>query len=306
MAQSRRAERLAQKEEERRLQEIQSEIERKQCLNCDQPLEPTMKFCHNCGQKNVDRRVPIKDLLGEFSRDYLTFDSKFFSSFIPLLFRPGHLTKEFTNGKRVSFIPPIRLYIFISIVYFFAVSFETSVNDIQVNNTITDSTGQVLKTNGLSITLDPESREALGEDNFFVKKINSIATMSQNEKRQMVNRAISILMFLLMPYLAMLLGLFYRKKKRYYVEHLIFSFHFHSFYFLLQLIALIATWLVDGFPYGTVVLLITAVYFYFALLKMYENKWGLNLIKFFGLIVVYLCGMIVLMGIGFFVSIMMS
>jgi hypothetical protein len=62
--------------------------------------------------------------LHQFMSDYFTFDSKFFKSVIPLLFKPGFLTTEFFAGRRVRYITPLRLYIFISIVFFLLLSFS--------------------------------------------------------------------------------------------------------------------------------------------------------------------------------------
>jgi len=44
---------------------------------------------------------------------------------------------------------------------------------------------------------------------------------------------------LMMPFLALILKLFYFKQKRYYVEHLVFCFHTHSFIFLLVTLGLL-------------------------------------------------------------------
>ena len=39
-----------------------------------------------------------------------------------LFFKPAALTKEYLLGKRLSFLPPVRLYIFISFITFFLIS----------------------------------------------------------------------------------------------------------------------------------------------------------------------------------------
>lgn len=40
-------------------------------------------------------------------------------------------------------------------------------------------------------------------------------------------------MFFMIPVFALFLKLVYRRSRKYYTEHLIFSLHFHSFYFLI-------------------------------------------------------------------------
>lgn len=62
--------------------------------------------------------MTFKQFMLDFLGDYFTFDSLIIRSVKPLLFKPGFLTKEFLAGRRVSYIPPIRMFIFISIVFF--------------------------------------------------------------------------------------------------------------------------------------------------------------------------------------------
>ncbi|MEM9896389.1 MAG: DUF3667 domain-containing protein [Bacteroidota bacterium] len=62
--------------------------------------------------------VQFKEFVLDFLGDYFTFDSLIFRSVKPLIFMPGFLTLEFISGRRVSYIPPLRLFIFISILFF--------------------------------------------------------------------------------------------------------------------------------------------------------------------------------------------
>src|SRR3972149_2669450 len=103
------------------------------CLNCSFPLRKDNNFCPACGQENWDRKVSMKVLLLDFLGDYFTFDSKLFRSIFPLLFKPGFLTNEFNSGKRVKYIPPLRMYIFISILFFFIAGITNNPSDKDSN-----------------------------------------------------------------------------------------------------------------------------------------------------------------------------
>lgn len=92
------------------------------CLNCEHALEPNYRFCPECGQEARASAGSVKDFFKNFLSDYFTFDSKFIRSFAPLLLKPGFLTNEFFAGRRVRYIPPLRLYIFVSIIFFLALS----------------------------------------------------------------------------------------------------------------------------------------------------------------------------------------
>ena len=88
------------------------------CPNCEQQLNDTMNYCFNCGQENHIKRVSVKMLLSDFSTTYFSFDSKLFSSLKYLLIKPSFLSLEYLNGKIEAYLRPIRMYVFISFVFF--------------------------------------------------------------------------------------------------------------------------------------------------------------------------------------------
>jgi len=88
------------------------------CKNCGHTLQEEFKFCPYCGQEHKDKIVTFKQFALDFLGDYFTFDSLIIRSVKPLIFSPGFLTKEYILGKRVRYIPPLRMFIFISIVFF--------------------------------------------------------------------------------------------------------------------------------------------------------------------------------------------
>ncbi|MEO9872379.1 DUF3667 domain-containing protein [Ekhidna sp.] len=88
------------------------------CKNCEKKLDNEFKYCPSCGQEHKDKVVHFKQFILDFLGDYFTFDSLIIRSVKPLLIKPGFLTNEFIVGRRVRYIPPLRLFIFISIIFF--------------------------------------------------------------------------------------------------------------------------------------------------------------------------------------------
>lgn len=86
------------------------------CLNCGTVLKGP--FCYFCGQpdRNFMRFFPV--LLRDLMEDLLDLDSRFMRTMKPLLFKPGRLTHDYMEGRRFRYAPPMRLYIFSSIVFF--------------------------------------------------------------------------------------------------------------------------------------------------------------------------------------------
>jgi hypothetical protein len=86
------------------------------CLNCGTDLKGP--FCYYCGQpdKNLLRFFPA--LMREIMEDFLDFDSRFMRTMKPLLFIPGKLTRDYLDGRRFRYTPPLRLYIISSMAFF--------------------------------------------------------------------------------------------------------------------------------------------------------------------------------------------
>lgn len=96
------------------------------CHNCDSALEEEFNFCPTCGQSNSDNNITFWILIKEFVDNYLGIDSKMAHSFLPFLLKPGSLTNRFQEGKIKHFIHPVRLYLVMSLFYFFIISYLLS------------------------------------------------------------------------------------------------------------------------------------------------------------------------------------
>jgi len=76
------------------------------------------RYCHVCGQENVEPRESFWHLVTHFFNDITHFDGKFFITLKDLLFKPGFLSKEYMMGRRASYLNPIRMYVFTSAIFF--------------------------------------------------------------------------------------------------------------------------------------------------------------------------------------------
>lgn len=88
----------------------------KNCLNCGS--EVLGRYCQNCGQENLEPKETFLHLFSHFVNDITHFDGKFFSTLKYLLFRPGFLSAEYVRGRRMSYLHPIRMYVFTSAIFF--------------------------------------------------------------------------------------------------------------------------------------------------------------------------------------------
>lgn len=322
------------------------------CLNCGTELEG--KFCHHCGQENLQIKENFGHLMNHAVSDYFHFDHQFFHTLKPLLFQPGKLTNEYMAGRRVQYLHPIKMYIFISLVFFILIfkhgqeekkedikklsSTEKGavlIKKLEGNPNLTTSqkknleaiarntpdfikidTHAVGSTPMINLTTtsdsvakkalkaksskpvviaattpvkvknhghrddDDDSDGSIDNDWLFSKLLDSEDstyadyTVSQQKlpaaerdgffQRMAIrkvyaykkygNRAKDVfveeldhnvpkMMFVLLPLFALILRFAFRRDKKYYVEHLIFSFHLHCFAFLFLIIIMLLKFL---------------------------------------------------------------
>jgi ribosomal protein L40E len=127
------------------------------CLNCRAQLYD--RYCHKCGQENIEPKQSLWHLIVHFFNDVTHFDGKFFSTLKLLLFKPGFLSEEWVAGRRVSYLDPVRMYIFISTVFFVVMlgvlpppQYETAANTELLH--LTDSMRKVDYSDDFFVTND--------------------------------------------------------------------------------------------------------------------------------------------------------
>lgn len=242
------------------------------CLNCGTQLKG--QYCGHCGQRSRGRMISIWELLRDAFGDLFEFDSRLWRTLVPLLARPGQLTRDYLEGRRARYMPPFRTYLVLSVIFFVVAFFEPNdeikfLLDLDTAVETEQSSGpQQTASTGLA---DDRSAEILAdeEDNDsdffddcenasisdeedapewikkrltddFVKKIceNNQKRGSENFIDAMLD-GIPIALIVLLPLMALVLKLLYPLSRRYFVEHLLFFVHFHAFFFLMLTLQLL-------------------------------------------------------------------
>jgi hypothetical protein len=295
------------------------------CLNCGFDLQDA-NYCPECGQANTDRKLTLWQFIRDFVDDYFTFDSRFFHSVGPLITKPGHITREYLDGRRIRYILPLRLYLFTTFLFFFIIAInskwnkEPAVSQVQkvasrMSAASMDTVSAVFQQHSTEISpelqsLILESMEAAQNEaakpdssniqisfgdsdksnNRFVKYLTGKARYLQSKGseggdilfKEMVNQ-IPKIMFILLPLFAFFLKLLYFRRKMLYVEHLIFSLHYHTFAFLVLILAVI-------FPKWFIiipVILLILVQMFRALRKVYQQSIIKTIFKMWILLTLY-------------------
>jgi len=221
------------------------------CANCGRSFDG--RFCPDCGQELQDIRRPIGELVREFFGDFLAFDARIWRTLVPLVTRPGGLTRDTIEGRRARYVPPFRLYVFASFAYFGVMAltggglFAPRITSSE-SGTVISFGGAPIRT-GLTTGAAPEGETgpAVSDGSGLATRLDERAAAAARD-REAFSRALigsfSYGHFLLMPIFALLLKAFFRR--RLYVEHLIFSLHFHAFFLLPGALLVVASVLLPG------------------------------------------------------------
>ncbi|MBR5332850.1 MAG: DUF3667 domain-containing protein [Muribaculaceae bacterium] len=106
------------------------------CLNCGTVLNG--KWCHNCGQHITDHAMTVKQFILSYLDNTYLWDPQQFKTIWKLISRPGLLTKEYIAGKFVSQVQPLKLNMFLLVVFLTIFVFFGS--DKRINNTMQEIT----------------------------------------------------------------------------------------------------------------------------------------------------------------------
>jgi len=242
------------------------------CPNCG--AARAAKFCAVCGQSQKTYLRASWVIFADVVREAFEIDSRLLRTVAALLFKPGYLSREFSNDRRASYVSPGRLYLAVSVVFFGVLAIVPDNDFITVD---IEAAAQIQAApDHEELEVEARAREFLADP---------------QEAYQQLVANLPIAMFLMLPlYAAWLKCLYWR---RFYAEHLVFALHLHAFLFALgTVILLLPDKATNGqgvmsdtltgigvFMNGTLKLL-AAAYYLVALHTMYGQHWPGTAFKF--------------------------
>ena len=270
------------------------------CANCGLTL--TDRFCAHCGQAARDLRRPLLSLVKEAVEDVVGLDTRLARTLRPLIFKPGHVTREYLSGRRVSLMPPLRSYLIAALVYFSLFTLlPTRTPPVYVYTSDSPEAAQLRgkSARGNRVTIELPKHVWFGDRRF--QEVSERARANPDEFALAAYRNVPRAFFLFVPIFALMLEVFYRKQG-YYVEHLVFSLYYHAFVFLdfalLFLLGRASAWLPEMVvrPLWWGLALWLVAYLPLALRATYGGSWLKTALKVIGLGILYLVGFV---SIGF-------
>src|SRR5437763_11024767 len=316
------------------------------CENCAAPMAGP--FSAQCGQAAVDYRRSFRHVIVDILDSFLNWDSKFFATIGWLIARPWHLTSQFLAGRRVRYVHPLRLYLLVSILFFFVINYWAKslhvdpsklsaedraeiAADPDIPQEVKAQVQRALDAKGLT---QPEAQTSQSPEAAVTSQPSAIASpppavaspspspsgdfgplmqfdkppsdkfekwLEQRAKEKMGEHGSKMALFIAtlfsnLPYMmlcciplfALVLKVLYVRKRVFYIDHLVYDLHIHSFYYLaLMLIVLITIGLNRSIPGAFAGWIIAALWIAFAaqvflsIRRVYRQSWFFVVFKFF-------------------------
>lgn len=276
-----------------------------ECQNCGhQVLEI---YCPHCGQKNTETRQSFAHLVAHFAEDLTHYDGAFWKTIKYLIFRPGKLTVSYLEGKRQLYVPPVKLYIFISFITFLLIGImpekKAGNSEAGSNYIAVDSSGDIeIDTKGdekkaksypLSSGETVNSLKQLDSLNAIPGKVTGIEYAFIKKAIEFENGQVPLedfgeafvhtlpkVLFIYMPIFAFWLWLLHGKKRWLFFDHSIFTLHYFSLLLLLTSIVTIVSGLTSylGEDIHSIITLLLAImlpcYSFFYFFRAHSTMYG--------------------------------
>ena len=197
------------------------------CAGCGAELSG-QRFCGACGERKLGSDdYSLLHFFEHALHEVTSVDAKALRSAWALLARPGFLTSEFLAGRRRQYLKPMTVFVLTNAA-FFLISYRFGLFHTKLTGFLSGDLGS------LYTPLVARKAAALG------------LTAEQFGQRfdQIVPDIQRLLFFFSMPALAAVLAPIFRR--RYFVEHLVYSTHFHAFFLLFTVIWLPLLFIVFG------------------------------------------------------------
>lgn len=234
-----------------------------ECPSCAARLKG--KFCHKCGEKKVKPKdFVLRRYVKQMFAHATHLDFKVLTTLWALLSKPGQLSAEFMEGKRINRMKPLQLFLLLNLVFFFF--FKTTDVFAPQMKYVHQSKQPMLDGHLVREHLSTvQQTKQLGPEEAMVLMDEKIA---QNAK---------VFLYLCVPVLALFLQLLYFRRYRYFLCQLIFATHWFAFFlvfFGLILPVFMFLFHLQGVRLLSTILILLIPYTYLALRRFYqENRW---------------------------------
>jgi hypothetical protein len=239
------------------------------CKNCGHSFEGF--YCNLCGEKVIqtkDRK--FKSFMTTVMIATTFVDNKFAKSLWLTISNPGFLSREYVDGRRVRYMRPLQMFFILNLIYFlfpvlqmFKSSLKTQMYYLPHSKFVRSIVMDKILSEGLSLQ---------GYGLMYDEKTTSLAKLL-------------IVIFIILASVPM--SLIFRKKNRYFTDHVAFSVELTCFNLAVNTIGLtllfsLVNWILKLFDLGgksylneltiTIIVVSTNLYFIFRAAKTFYGQ----------------------------------
>lgn len=179
------------------------------CKNCDVNLQPDYDFCPKCSQKAHLHRLSLHEIFHEAVHYFTHADKGIFQLVRDLAKKSGVVAREYVEGKRKKYFPPLNFFLLVSAVYVFVMSF---------GNPSTEKVDMLRKYPELAAIQDKQTQDKIVE--MYVRRDQGVA---------FINKYSNIVSMASLPFTALLFWMLYRKGRYNYTEHMVACMYMYGF-----------------------------------------------------------------------------
>lgn len=262
------------------------------CLNCGAPLHGG--FCAECGQRAVPPNPTVRELAGDAWHELSGYDGRIMET-IRGLARPGFLTRQYVDGRRMHYLPPVRIYLIASLLYFVIAASAPEEVTTRESSTIsgpggmrigiTDDDGRL----GMTAADRAEMLENVDSAPWFVRPMIRSVAEDPDGFRARTFTIMPRVFFALLPVFAGVVTLFYRQC--HFPTALVFAVHVHAFAFIVFAMAEAVKFSGNAHLADRASALMTLVFTVYALKslrRVFGGRWPITILKAVGIGFVYL------------------
>ena len=278
------------------------------CANCR--ATTSGNYCQQCGQATHLHVPSAREFLHEFIAHYVALEGKLWKSLGKLVFRPGFLSREYIEGRRVRYLEPLRLYLTFSIIFFAlvklsgvqvvdfgeprarpeppAIAAASHADEALAGQVTRETDAELGRLEKKAVAWATSINPALGD------KVAHFATLPRQYQKEAITRAFfgysPYAIFALMPVFAFYLKGLYLGSGRRYGEHFLFALHSNAFAFLMMSVMIL---LPAGWDFVRMLLMLwLLLYLPIAMRRVYGGRRRTTAARWFVLMVLHLASVV--------------
>ncbi len=233
------------------------------CVTCGQELAG--EYCHACGERVRHEPPTLLRFIGELIGEALDADGRIVKSFRLLVTRPGRLTVEYMQGRRKPYLGPAAVFVVTNVLFFFV---QPLANVNTFTATLYSQTNWYPYSEWAEASVTARLEETGRERGAYAQDFDLVS-----------ERYARSLIFLQVPLFALGVMLVSIRKRRYFIEHLVYATHFFAAILLVGVVTSLGIYvywqlgLGNAFNLEIPFMLFILGYAIFSLRAVYDDSW---------------------------------